>query len=122
MRKREIAARAESLANEIVKERPSDTLANVYDLPTIRAVIEMNRNNPGKAIETLEPVIPYDLANLERGLSSVYERGQAYLLLHKGSEAAAEFQKFWIILVSVHCHHRRAGTFAVGAGLRDRGR
>ncbi len=86
------AARAESLANEIVKERPSDTLANVYDLPTIRAVIEMNRNNPGKAIETLEPVIPYDLANL-RGLSSVYERGQAYLLLHKGSEAAAEFQK-----------------------------
>ena len=86
------AARAESLANEIVKERPSDTLANVYTLPTIRAAIEMNRNNPGKAIEILQPVIPYDLANL-RGLSSVYDRGQAYLLLHKGNEAAAEFQK-----------------------------
>ncbi len=86
------AARAESLANEIVKERPSDTLANVYALPTIRAAIEMNRNNPGKAIEILQPVIPYDLANL-RGLSSVYDRGQAYLLLHKGNEAAAEFQK-----------------------------
>jgi eukaryotic-like serine/threonine-protein kinase len=86
------AARAESLANEIAKERPSDTLANVYTLPTIRAAIEMNRNNPGKAIEILQPVIPYDLANL-RGLSSVYDRGQAYLLLHKGNEAAAEFQK-----------------------------
>jgi tetratricopeptide (TPR) repeat protein len=86
------AARAESLANEIVKERPSDTLANVYELPTIRAAIEMNRNNPAKAIEILQPVIPYDLANL-RGLSSVYDRGQAYLLLHKGNEAAAEFQR-----------------------------
>ena len=86
------AARAESLANEIVKERPSDTLANVFALPMIRAAIEMNRNNPGKAIEILQPVMPYDLANL-RGLSSVYDRGEAYLLLHKGNEATAEFQK-----------------------------
>ncbi len=86
------AARAESLSGEMVKERPSDTLANVYVLPTVRAAIELNRNNPGKAIEILQPVIPYDLANL-RGLSSAYERGQAYLLLHQGNEAAAEFQK-----------------------------
>ena len=86
------AARAESLAGEIAKERPSDTLANVYVLPTVRAAVELNRNNPGKAIEILQPVIPYDLANL-RGLSSAYERGQAYLLLHQGNEAAAEFQK-----------------------------
>jgi len=86
------AARAESLAGEIAKERPSDTLANVYVLPTVRAAIELNRNNPSKAIEILQPVIPYDLANL-RGLLSVYERGRAYLLLHQGNEAAAEFQK-----------------------------
>jgi len=86
------AARAESLAGEIAKERPSDTLANVYVLPTVRAAVELNRNNPGKAIEILQPVIPYDLANL-RGLSSVYERGRAYLPLHQGNEAAAEFQK-----------------------------
>ena len=86
------AARAESLANEIAKERPSDTLANAFALPMIRAAIELNRNNPGKAIEILQPVMPYDLA-LTRGLSSVYDRGQAYLLLHKGNEAAAEFQK-----------------------------
>jgi eukaryotic-like serine/threonine-protein kinase len=88
------APRAESLAGEMVKERPSDTLANVYVLPTVRAAIELNRNNPSKAIEILQPVIPYDLANL-RGLSisSAYERGQAYLLLHQGNEAAAEFQK-----------------------------
>jgi eukaryotic-like serine/threonine-protein kinase len=88
------APRAESLSGEMVKERPSDTLANVYMLPTVRAAIELNRNNPSKAIEILQPVLPYDLANL-RGLSisSAYERGQAYLLLRQGNEAAAEFQK-----------------------------
>jgi len=85
-------SRAESLAGEIAKERPSDTIANVYLLPTIRAAVELNRNNPGKAIEILQPVIPYDLAEF-RGLSSAYERGQAYLVLHQGHEAAAEFQK-----------------------------
>ncbi|MGH9713145.1 MAG: hypothetical protein ACRD5M_07595 [Candidatus Acidiferrales bacterium] len=86
------APRAESLAGEVAKERPSYTLANVYLLPTIRAAVELNRNNPSKAVEILQPVVPYDLAPL-RGLRSAYERGQAYLLLHKGNEAAAEFQK-----------------------------
>jgi serine/threonine protein kinase/tetratricopeptide (TPR) repeat protein len=86
------AARAESLAGEVAKERPSDTLVNVYMLPTARAAIELSRNNPSKAIEILQPVLPYDLA-LRGGLSSAYERGQGYLLLHKGNEAAAEFQK-----------------------------
>ena len=85
-------ARAETLAGEMAKERPSDTMSNVYQLPTIRAAVELDRNNPSKAIEILQPVIPYDLAG-GRGMVSVYERGQAYLLLHRGSEAAAEFQK-----------------------------
>jgi serine/threonine protein kinase/Tfp pilus assembly protein PilF len=85
-------ARAESLAAEVAKDRPSDTLARVFVLPTTRAAVELNRNNPGKAVEILQPVVPYDLANLKRVLSA-YERGRAYLLLHQGKEAAAEFQK-----------------------------
>jgi serine/threonine protein kinase/Flp pilus assembly protein TadD len=86
------SARAESLAGEIAKERPSNTVANVYLLPTIRAAVELNRNNPGKALEILQPVQAYDLSNV-RGMLSAYERGQAYLLLHRSNEAAAEFQK-----------------------------
>jgi eukaryotic-like serine/threonine-protein kinase len=86
------AGRAESLAGEIYKEQPTGTLENVYELPTIRAIVEMNRNNAGKALEILQPVIPYDLANTKR-LHSAYERGQAYLMLHQGHEAAGEFQK-----------------------------
>jgi tetratricopeptide (TPR) repeat protein len=86
------AARAESLVGELAKERPSDTYANAFQIPTIRAAIELNRNNPGKAIEILQPVQAYDLARVT-ALLSAYERGQAYLLLHRGNEAAAEFQK-----------------------------
>ena len=86
------AARAEALVAEIAKERPSDTLANGYELPTIRATLAINSNNPAKAVELLQPVIPYDLSST-RAMSSTYTRGNAYLALHKGSEAAAEFQK-----------------------------
>jgi serine/threonine protein kinase/predicted Zn-dependent protease len=86
------SARAEALIGEIAKERPSDTFGRVFFLPTIRSGVELGRNNPGKAVETLQPVVPYDLANFGRVLSA-YGRGRAYLLLHKGNEAAAEFQK-----------------------------
>jgi eukaryotic-like serine/threonine-protein kinase len=85
------SARAESLAGELAKERPSDTYANVYWLPLIRATVELNRNNPGKAVEILQPVQAYDLANVR--LQSAYERGQAYLMLKRGNEATTEFQK-----------------------------
>ena len=84
--------RAESIAAEIAKENPSNTMVNSFDLPVIRATLEIGRNNPAKAIEILQPVIPFDLAN-QRGMLSTYHRGRAFLALHKGSEAAAEFQK-----------------------------
>jgi serine/threonine protein kinase len=85
-------ARAESLAAEMSKDRPTDTFANVYVLPTVRAAVELDRNNAAKAVEILQPVTAYDLAGT-RKLLSAYERGRAYLLLHRGPDAAAEFQK-----------------------------
>ena len=86
------AARAESIAAEMAKDHPSNTLTNGFDLPTIHAAIEIGRNNPAKAVEILQRAVPYDLANQRRMLST-YQRGRAYLALHKGTEAAAEFQK-----------------------------
>ena len=85
-------ARAESLCAELVKERPSDTMVNRVEVPNARAAIELNRNNPAKALEILEPVKPYDLARIPRMLG-IYERGEAYLALRRGKEAAAEYQK-----------------------------
>jgi serine/threonine protein kinase/predicted Zn-dependent protease len=93
------STRAERIANELQKQFPLDSVINRYWLPTIRASIEINRGNTSKAIESLKTAAPYELglvSNLEFGalLYPVYVRGQAYLMLHRGSEAAAEFQKF----------------------------
>src|ERR1700734_919478 len=86
------SARAEAIANALAKERPSDTLLNGYTLPVIRATIELDRNNPAKAIEIMQPVATYDLA-VRQGVLSLYTRGQAYLKAGKGAEAAGEFQR-----------------------------
>jgi serine/threonine protein kinase len=92
------AARAESLAGELAKEHPADTLVNAVALPAIHAAVELDRNDPRKALEILQPALAYDLAGdwsfaRTGGLVTAYERGLTYLQLHQGNEAAAEFQK-----------------------------
>ncbi|MFZ0885668.1 MAG: tetratricopeptide repeat protein, partial [Candidatus Acidiferrales bacterium] len=86
------AARAESIAAELAKDYPANTLVNGFDLPAIRAAIEIGRNNPAKAIDLLQVAEQYDLGS-GRGMRTTYQRARAYLALHKGTEAAAEFQK-----------------------------
>jgi hypothetical protein len=68
------------------------TLIEGYWLPAIRAAIEINGNNHAKAIDLLKTTSPLEMIR-EGGLYAVYLRGVAYLLLHQGNEAAAEFQK-----------------------------
>ena len=92
--------RAQEMADELQKQNPLNTKINGYFLPTIRAAVEINRRNPAKAIEILQVAAPYELGNADPQpvigamMYPVYLRGQAYLLLHQGSAAAAEFQKF----------------------------
>ena len=94
------SARAQALADSLEKRFPRSTELNNYWLPTIRAAIQLNRGEPAGSLKTLEPAAPYELAyprpQLEGGslIYPAYLRGQAYLLLHQGREAAAEFQKF----------------------------
>jgi len=83
-------ARAESLASKLVKDYPSDSDFSEMVLPEAGAAIASDRNDPAKAVELLQPAQPYDLAFF---FEIPYVRGQAYLQLHKGPEAAAEFQK-----------------------------
>jgi hypothetical protein len=45
-----------------------------------------------RIVELLQTTSPFELG--QGCLISVYERGQAWLLAHNGSAAAAEFQKF----------------------------
>jgi eukaryotic-like serine/threonine-protein kinase len=92
--------RAEQMADDLAKRFPSDTAINRYWLPTIRGAIEIKRRNPAGAVEILASSIPYELgdplpqAEIGAYLYPVYVRGQSYLLLQQGAEAAAEFQKF----------------------------
>jgi eukaryotic-like serine/threonine-protein kinase len=94
------SGQAERMADVLAKQYPLDTVVNGYWLPTIRAGIEINRHNPAKAIGFLQVAAPYEVGLAPPGpevgafLYPVYVRGQAYLLLNKGSEAEAEFQKF----------------------------
>ncbi len=82
-------AQAEKLAGETSKLFPNGTLWNAVQLPEIRAAIELQRDQPAKAVELLASAAPYERAYPE----VVYLRGLAYLRLRKGAEAAAEFRK-----------------------------
>jgi eukaryotic-like serine/threonine-protein kinase len=83
--------RAEKLAAELDKRHPLNTIVQRYWLPTIRAVVAMERKDANQAVELLREMSPYELG--APCLLPVYERGRAYLMLHDGSAAAAEFWK-----------------------------
>jgi len=90
-------AGAEKLAVELDKTFPLDTLVHRYWLPTIRAGVALERKDPNRAIELLKTVSPIELgqpSNIISWLCPVYVRGEAYLMLHDGHRASAEFQKF----------------------------
>ena len=87
-------AQAEALADELDRQYPVGTLMQNYTLPTIRAMIAINRKQPGRAVEMLEAALPYEMAmDSYADLQPAYVRGLAYLELGDGPKAAAEFQK-----------------------------
>jgi ATP/maltotriose-dependent transcriptional regulator MalT len=93
-------AKAKRMADDLAARFPLNTVINRYWLPTIYASIAIHRGNPAGAVELLKTTSEYELASplpqFEVGgsLYPVYVRGEAYLLLHQGKEAAQEFQKY----------------------------
>ena len=88
------AAQAEKIATKLDTECPRNTMVQNYWLPTIRSAIELQNKNPNKAIELLDETTPYELGEALQGhMYPTYLRGEAYLKLGRGHEAAAEFQK-----------------------------
>jgi hypothetical protein len=88
------AGEAQKLADEQKRRYPNSTLVKVYSEPIIRAAIALQRDRADEAIEFLNAALPY-----EGGSAAFwpnYLRGQAYLRLRHGTQAAAEFQKFSI--------------------------
>jgi eukaryotic-like serine/threonine-protein kinase len=91
---------AKRLADDLAAQFPLNTVINRYWLPTIFASIEIRHGNAAKAVDLLKATTRYELGSplpqFEVGgsLYPVYVRGQAYLLLHQGREAAGEFKKY----------------------------
>jgi len=93
------AAQTQNLAAELNQEFPVDTMMQGYVLPTVRAMLALNRGDGQLAVELLKPASDFELgtpqafANTVPPLYPMYTRGQAYLKAAQGEQAAAEFQK-----------------------------
>src|SRR5579862_5060327 len=72
---------------------------NDYWIPVIRASLELTRNHSERAIELLQRSAPYEMASpvtwseLGGPYYPAYLRGATDFALHRGTEAAAEYQK-----------------------------
>jgi serine/threonine protein kinase/Flp pilus assembly protein TadD len=84
------ADQAQPLVTELSARYPEDTLIHFIWLPVIRAAIELQHDNAAQAIEKLQAATRYEAA---AEFWPQFLRGQAYLKLGRGAEAAAEFQK-----------------------------
>ncbi|HEX7795265.1 MAG TPA: protein kinase [Vicinamibacterales bacterium] len=97
-------SRAQTISDDLAKRYPEDTSVQFSYLPSLRAWFALSANDPSRAIEVLRPAATYEFA--QPGISfqgagggcygamfPTYLRGQAYLALHQGTQAAGEFQK-----------------------------
>ena len=81
---------AQPLMDEYSKRLPKNTFWNAVSAPLYRAQIALQGANAARAIELLESAHRFESSG---NFGPQYVRGQAYLKLNKGAEAAAEFQK-----------------------------
>jgi tetratricopeptide (TPR) repeat protein len=94
-------AQSEVLAGDLEEHFPEDTFVKFTYAPVLRALAFLARGKSADSVERLEIALRYELAanglNFNHfylgGLHSAYVRGEAYLAMHRPSEAAGEFQK-----------------------------
>jgi eukaryotic-like serine/threonine-protein kinase len=88
-------AQSKSLADDLARRFPENTLVQGNYLPTARAQLALDRKDASRAIQTLQAAVLYELGDMQRCNVAypIYLRGVAYLNAHQGSKAAAEFQK-----------------------------
>jgi eukaryotic-like serine/threonine-protein kinase len=105
--------KARTLADQLAKRFPEDTMVQFNYLPTVYARISLNHGNPSQAIEALEAAAPYELgipngSGFPTTFYPIFVRGEARLAARQGVEAAVEFQK-------VLDHRGIVGNMAIGA-------
>jgi hypothetical protein len=82
---------ASRLSRELATRFPDATLTIHLSLPVIAAAAALQQDEPGRTLELLEPVRPYDRAP-SAAFWPNYLRGQAHLRLKNGAAASGEFQ------------------------------
>ncbi len=94
------SAGSQTLADDLERRFPEDTVVRSNYLPALRGLLALNHGEPAKAIELLQIAVPYELGippssfiAVFGALYPIYVRGEAHLAAHQGVEAAAEFQK-----------------------------
>jgi serine/threonine protein kinase/tetratricopeptide (TPR) repeat protein len=81
--------RALKIASDEALERPFNTLVQFVTIPSIKAIVAMNHNEPKKAIDLLDGAMVYGRSNL----GVMYARGLAYLEAKQAAQAIQEFQR-----------------------------
>ena len=103
------AKEASPLADQLVHDYPSNTSINSVYVPLMRASLELNHGSADKAIELLQKTSPYEFG-FYSGVAPNYLRGQAYLGMRQGKEAAQQFQEildhkglcvFWVTVCNL---------------------
>ena len=92
--------RSQEIADDLDKRFPEDMSVRFSYLPTLRARLLLDKSEPQHALEVLENAIPIELGaprSVAHGffgaLYPIYVRGETYLALRKGEQAATEFRK-----------------------------
>jgi Tfp pilus assembly protein PilF len=91
-------AKAEALADKLDKEYPEDTQVQATYVPTLRALVALDKSDPRKALDLLEANRPYEFGipplafiHFYGNMYPIYVRGLAYLAMGSPEEAAMEF-------------------------------
>lgn len=87
---------AANITDDLATQQPYNTAIATLRLPAIRAAIALARGDAREALSSLGPTTQYELGRPSPAgvatLYPVYLKGLAYLALHRGGDAAIEFQ------------------------------
>jgi hypothetical protein len=93
----QVASLKPSLWPTAAKQYPQNTLIQFNYLPAVRAQIALNSGNADRALDLLKPTRGYELGQPAQALLlnmyPVFVRGSAYLAVHDGPAARAEYQE-----------------------------
>jgi tetratricopeptide (TPR) repeat protein len=80
------------MADDARTAYPESTAVQSILVPIVRATVLLSGGQPARVSDALRPVAPFELG-LSALLLPPYLRGQAYLAIGRGEEAAREFRR-----------------------------